>query len=154
MAVTSDYVNPQRLSFLEDEDEPTYGEVVEELSIGNDHTNVCSPAPTSTTYLTRQRPFSLLAQHNAKLVIEALCGVPEQMARRATFPSFIHPHWHAAELPEALAVCMRIAQMFASRTPEVMPFIWRTILAEQKRVLEMVRSERAVRGLRCLTDET
>lgn len=93
---------------------------------------------TNTGFLTRLRKTNPVAKHSANLVIDALCAIPEQMLRRATFPPFIHAHWHRQTLPEPLAVCMRIAQMFALRTPDVTPFIWRTILAEQRRFVEQV----------------
>ncbi|KAF2479363.1 hypothetical protein BDY17DRAFT_37184 [Neohortaea acidophila] len=91
---------------------------------------------TNTGFLTRLRKTNPVAKHSANLVIDALCAIPEQMLRRATFPPFIHAHWHRQTLPQPLAVCMRIAQMFALRTPDVTPFIWRTILAEQRRFVE------------------
>lgn len=94
--------------------------------------------PSSTPSLTLVKSTESLTQQNTNLILESLCAVPEQMLRRATFPSFIHPHWDCAEMPEALAICIHIAQMFASRSAEVGPFIWRTILAEQRRALEQV----------------
>lgn len=92
----------------------------------------------NTSYLDRLEIPDILARENARLIVEALCAVPEQMLRRATFPCFIHPHWNCTEMPEALAICIRIAQMFASRTPEIAPFIWRTVLAEQRRAMDQV----------------
>lgn len=89
-------------------------------------------------FLTRLSPSKPLSQQGANLLLESLCAMPEQMLRKATFPMFIHPHWDPLIMPEALAVCMQIVRMFASRTPEVMPFVWRTILAEKRRYLEEV----------------
>lgn len=76
-----------------------------------------------------------LGQQATHHILRALCG---QMLRRETFPPFIHPHWHRTTMPESLVVCMHIARLFASRTADVAPFIWRTILAESRRVLELV----------------
>ena len=90
------------------------------------------------SFLTRLRKSGPLAQQSAELVMEAICAIPEQMTRRVTFPPFIHPHWNRTDLPEPLAVCMRIAQMFASRTSDIKPFIWRTIRAEQRHALDQV----------------
>lgn len=92
----------------------------------------------NTGFLTRLRTSGPLTQLSANLVMEALCAIPEQMVRRTTLPPFIHPHWYRPSMPEPLAICMRIAQMFTSRTPDIKPFIWRTILAEQRRVIEQV----------------
>lgn len=92
----------------------------------------------NSRYLTRRRAPEPLMQQSANLVMEALCAIPEQMLRRVTLPPFIHPHWDRPSLPEPLAICMRIAQMFVTRTPDIEPFIWRTILAEQRRVVDQV----------------
>ncbi|MCJ1435440.1 hypothetical protein MMC27_004813 [Xylographa pallens] len=79
------------------------------------------------------------AQHSADLIIQALRTLPMMMLRRETFPWFIHPHAHFSSktskstLPEALSTCMSVAHMFASRTSETKPFIWRTIKAEHRR---------------------
>jgi hypothetical protein len=89
-------------------------------------------------YLTRLRSTESLSQQSCNLVMDALCAIPEQMLRKSTFPPFIHAHWGRESLPEPLAVCMRIAQMFASRSSNIEPFIWRTILAEQRRFVELV----------------
>lgn len=89
-------------------------------------------------YLARVRRSDPLLKHNSACVIETLCAIPEQMVRRTTLPPFVHPHWHLSEMPEPLAVCMRIAHLFVSRTPSMTPFIWRTIMSEQRRAVEQV----------------
>lgn len=94
--------------------------------------------PNNLGYLARLRRPQPLVKQSVDLVSEALCAISEQMLRNSTFPSFIHPHWHCEAMPEPLAICMRIAQMFATRTPEVEPFIWRTKLADQRRVIDQV----------------
>jgi hypothetical protein len=89
-----------------------------------------------------ERPF---AQHNADLVIQSLRSFPAMMLRRETFPWYIHQHSQilskptTAALPEALSNCMSIAQMFALRTSETKPFLWRTIRAEYRRLSNEVR---------------
>ncbi|KAG8359282.1 hypothetical protein FVEN_g3060 [Fusarium venenatum] len=75
-------------------------------------------------------------QHASRIVMQMLYAYPQMMLRRQTFPQFIHPHWHQQHLPEALSNCMGIAQLFASRTPETGPFLWKTISAEQNRLQE------------------
>ena len=78
------------------------------------------------------------AQHSADLIIQSLRSFPTMMLRKETFPWFIHHHSHllsqtaAATQPEALSTCMSVAQMFASRTFETKPFIWRTIKNEHR----------------------
>ncbi|KAI8649456.1 Zn(2)-C6 fungal-type domain-containing protein [Fusarium sp. Ph1] len=90
-------------------------------------------AKADLTRLPYQREAS---HHAAKLVLQTLYAFPQMMLRRKTFPPFIHPQWHEPCLPEALANCMSIAQLFAARTPETRAFLWRTINAEEQRFRE------------------
>lgn len=92
-------------------------------------------------YLTRLGETDPIIGHDACLVIDALCAIPAQMTRRETFPCFIHPHW-GRKLPESLTICMHLAQMYTSRSMEIRPFIWRSILAEQTRVKQQARTKR------------
>jgi len=87
--------------------------------------------------LTRLRKPHLVAEHDAGLIVDALCAIPGQMTRRETFPCFIHPHWNR-NMPESLTICMHLAQTFASRSQDIKPFLWRSILAEQRRVMQQV----------------
>lgn len=75
----------------------------------------------------------------AGLLSQAISAFPQMMLRRQTFPPFIHAHWHLPSLPETLANCMSIAQLFATRTTETRPFLWRTIGTEVKRIQDEVR---------------
>lgn len=86
-------------------------------------------------FLTRIGRSDAYAQHSADIIMEALYAIPDQMLRRETFPPFIHPHWHLSALPEPLAVCVQLADMY-SRAPDVRDFVWRCILAEQRRAVE------------------
>lgn len=70
------------------------------------------------------------------LTIYMLKSFPRMMLRRHTFPPFIHPYWHWSNLPEKLASCMSIAQLFEARTTETRPFLWRVIDAEEQRFRE------------------
>jgi hypothetical protein len=90
------------------------------------------------SYLSRITPLEAYAQHSADLIVEALYAIPDQMLRRETFPSFIHPHWSHPALPESLAVCMNLANIYSSRAPELRAFLWRTILTEQRRAVERI----------------
>ena len=81
----------------------------------------------STTTLIHLRHGNPASKYAASLISNILSAFPTMMLRRQTFPPFIHPHWHSSSLPEKLAVCMNIAQLFAARTPETRPFLWRTI---------------------------
>lgn len=74
----------------------------------------------------------------AGLLSQAISAFPQMMLRRQTFPPFIHAHWHLPSLPETLANCMSIAQLFATRTTETRPFLWRTIGTEVKRLQDEV----------------
>lgn len=91
-------------------------------------------------FLSRLRASEPLTKQTKGLVMDALCAIPEQMLRRATFPPFIHPHSHRSTLPESLTICTKIAQMFTTRTAETSPFIWRTILSEQRRTISTLDS--------------
>lgn len=88
---------------------------------------------TGDAYLTAQNSRFKPA---ARLVYQMVISFPQMMLRRQTFPPFIHPHWQDQYLPEALATCMSIAQLFASRTPETQSFLWRTIDAEERQFLD------------------
>ncbi|CAI6336076.1 unnamed protein product [Periconia digitata] len=92
------------------------------------------------TYLTRVDNPHAFARRSADLILDALYAVVEQMRRRETFPPFIHPHWHQPSLPEPLAVCMHISQMYALQTNEMRAFLWRTILAEQRRAVQRLET--------------
>ncbi|KAH7131346.1 hypothetical protein EDB81DRAFT_808394 [Dactylonectria macrodidyma] len=90
------------------------------------------------------RDFAHLSYHNptlkraATLIVHTLYAFPQMMLRRQTFPPFIHPHWHKSCLPEKLASCMSISQLFAARTPETRVFLWRTINLEEQRFRDEV----------------
>ncbi|KAF5667134.1 atp-dependent dna helicase pif1 [Fusarium heterosporum] len=75
-------------------------------------------------------------QNASRVIMQMLYAYPQMMLRRQTFPPFIHPHWHEERLPETLGNCMSIAQLFAARTPETEPFLWRMIDAEEERLRE------------------
>ncbi|KAM0221331.1 hypothetical protein ACHAQD_005234 [Fusarium lateritium] len=75
-------------------------------------------------------------QRASRVIMQMLYAYPQMMLRRQTFPPFIHPHWHEERLPETLSNCMSIAQLFAARTPETEPFLWRTISTEEERFRE------------------
>ncbi|KAF2711876.1 hypothetical protein K504DRAFT_428750 [Pleomassaria siparia CBS 279.74] len=65
---------------------------------------------------------------------------PKMMLRRQTFPPFIHPYWHWPVLPEKLASCMSIAQLFEARNPDTAPFLWRVIDAEAQRFRDEIET--------------
>ena len=96
---------------------------------------------TQTMCLTILQPSSEVVQHTTRLGVQAMRAYPMMMLRRETLPPFIHPHWHRQStpaLPEPLSNCMSIAQMFAFRSEETKPFIWRTVKAEDERFLAQV----------------
>ncbi|KAF4503590.1 short chain dehydrogenase family [Fusarium agapanthi] len=72
-------------------------------------------------------------QHASRVIMQMLYAYPQMMLRRQTFPPFIHPHWHLETLPETLGNCISVSQLFATRTPETRPFLWRMVAAEEER---------------------
>jgi hypothetical protein len=77
-------------------------------------------------------------QHASRVIMQMLYAYPQMMLRRQNFPPFVNPHWHEKRLPDTLATCMSIAQLFAARTPETESFLWRTISAEEERFRDQV----------------
>ncbi|UPL00162.1 hypothetical protein LCI18_011096 [Fusarium solani-melongenae] len=103
---------------------------------GDPQTQLTVKSLSGKADLTRL-PYQREASHHAaKLVLQTLYAFPQMMLRRKTFPPFIHPQWHEPCLPETLANCMGIAQLFAARTPETRAFLWRTINTEEQRFRE------------------
>ncbi|KAI0401292.1 hypothetical protein F4802DRAFT_580785 [Xylaria palmicola] len=53
-------------------------------------------------------------RHQASIMflLENLRGLPHSLSRRETFPPFVHGQWHVPELPETLANCVRISQLW------------------------------------------
>ncbi|KAJ5246265.1 hypothetical protein N7468_001248 [Penicillium chermesinum] len=93
-------------------------------------------------FLTRLPIDDPIAQRHAAYLIQILRPFPQMMARKASFPPFIHQNWHHGDgpkaqktLPEPIGNCMRIAQMFASRTPDTRDFVWSAIRTEQRRLM-------------------
>ncbi|KAM0331271.1 hypothetical protein ACHAQA_002941 [Verticillium albo-atrum] len=86
-------------------------------------------------------PFSIIrhispaARVNCNLILQTLRSFPTMMLRRSTFPPFIHPG--DGPLPARLASCMGVAAMFASRTDDTRPFLWRAVREEQERAVAM-----------------
>lgn len=73
------------------------------------------------------------------MIIEMVCAYPRMMTSRETFPPFIHAHAPISDtnkdpnkLPEHIANCMGIAQLFAVRNDDTRPFIWATIRTEMR----------------------
>ncbi|KAH8693809.1 hypothetical protein BGW36DRAFT_383794 [Talaromyces proteolyticus] len=89
--------------------------------------------PSRRKAVTPRYALSTPVEHGVKLVLHIIHAFPQMMLRRQTFPPFIHQHWHTTTLPEKLATCMSIAQLFASRTQETRPFLWRSIDSENQR---------------------
>ncbi|KAL7910420.1 hypothetical protein GGI35DRAFT_366288 [Trichoderma velutinum] len=99
------------------------------------------PSTAHNDVLTSSKSMALENVHQEALssnfavdqLTHAIYAFPQMMMRRQTFPPFIHAHWHMSELPETIANCMSIAQIYATRTPETRPFLWRMIGAELHR---------------------
>ncbi|KAF4333500.1 C6 finger domain protein [Fusarium beomiforme] len=111
------------------------------LSITNDMQIHMPPRSLSSKGdLTRVSNRLSSLKHVSRVIMQMLYAYPQMMLRRQTFPPFIHPHWHEKYLPEPLANCMSIAQLFAVRTSETQPFLWRMVAAEEERFREKVHT--------------
>jgi hypothetical protein len=89
--------------------------------------------------LVHRRQGNPASKHAASLISHIVSAFPQMMLRRQTFPPFIHAYWHRPNVPEILGNCMSIAQLYAVRTPETRPFLWRSIETEHKRFRKNVR---------------
>lgn len=82
---------------------------------------------------------------SSSFIISILRSYPRSMIRKCTFPPFIHPQSDGTDgspdspLPEPLAVCMNIAELFLNRTRENVSLVWPTIWIEQERIMNNVR---------------
>ncbi|KAH8674627.1 hypothetical protein BGZ60DRAFT_404421 [Tricladium varicosporioides] len=101
------------------------------------------PRPHALSCLRMANP---VAQNNATLLMQSLRSFPAMVLRKETFPPLIHSHnallppSNNACLPAPLAICMSIAQIFASRTPETQDFLWSTIRSEQQRLADQIQN--------------
>lgn len=95
-----------------------------------------------TKALTPLSQENLASRHAANLISRIVGAFPQMMLRRHTFPPFIHPYWNKASVPENLANCMSIAQLFVSRKADTRSFLWRTIDAEEQHLLDKVCDSR------------
>ncbi|KAF2805755.1 uncharacterized protein BDZ99DRAFT_524706 [Mytilinidion resinicola] len=97
------------------------------------------PEPDSTPFrpIVRRKMARSGSEMCSHFLIRIIRSYPEMMLRRETFPPFIHPQYRTVGgfLPETLANCMSVAQMFTTRTKESKGFMWRTIQMERDRVL-------------------
>ena len=112
---------------------------------GSDHRAVTRPFTipnTPSKILTHVGHIDPAARHAANLISHMVGAFPQMMLRRHTFPPFIHPHWHLPAVPEILASCMGIAQLFVSRTPESRAFLWRTVDTEQQHFLDRASNQK------------
>lgn len=80
-----------------------------------------------------------LQQIHATMIIDMIYAYPRMMTRRETFPPFIHAYSPVIDtvedqysLPEHLAHCMGIAQLFVARNDDTRSFVWSTIRAEMR----------------------
>jgi hypothetical protein len=94
----------------------------------------------SNRCIIRRRLINPHAQTHATLIIQILASFPTMMLRKDTFPPFIHPRSFSAipgkeyDMPEALANCMSLAQLFKMRTKENSRFLWKSIRLEHERL--------------------
>ena len=104
-------------------------------------------SPSSDMLLSSRGPVGTMktfkmhnpvAQRSANLVLQSLRAFPKKMLSREDPPFFIHSYKHRDTMPEPLAVCSRICHMFDTRTPDIFPFLWRTIRTEELRFINEV----------------
>jgi hypothetical protein len=88
-----------------------------------------------------------IAQHSAAMILQSFRSFPRMMLQRETFPGYIHPHWNEFSggclnliHQEPLANCMRIAEIFTSKSHEDKSSMWSMIRAEETRFGESVSS--------------
>lgn len=96
----------------------------------------------------------------AKILVGQIENYPRMLIRGSRLPPFIFPQCifkgrlcrqctavngtHQC-LPEPLANCAALTQMFYSRSPGNTPLVWKTMYDEQKRLYEQVSSNRFLR---------
>lgn len=81
------------------------------------------------------------SEMSVTFVRQILSSYPGMMLRKETFPPFIHSSFSCdGQMPQPLANCMSIVQMFSTRTPASNEFVWRTIRMEQERLWVEVRT--------------
>lgn len=133
---------------LWDDSSPTSSVTLPRVDYSRRRTSEVQSVSSNLELISRARSIKTLihlrhgnpaSKHAASLTRHIISSYPQMMLRRQTFPPFIHACWHLPQLPEKIASCMSIAQLFSARTPETRQFVWRTIYAEMQRFLDLVR---------------
>jgi hypothetical protein len=105
--------------------------------------NLSFPSEATLKLFDRLPLKSPAAMASQSIATNILRGIPDMMRRRATFPPFIHHRCYGSEadnwkLPTSLANAVSISHMFYRRDEQSRAFIWRTINAEQQRLVAEV----------------
>ncbi|KAH8683386.1 hypothetical protein BGZ60DRAFT_368473 [Tricladium varicosporioides] len=106
-----------------------------------DLTTIIETSPSSeistSGHFTKNSIKTGIQQICATIIIDMIYAYPRMMTRRETLPPFMHPYSPVTDnnddqnkLPEHLANCMGIAQLFAARSDDTCSFVWATIRAE------------------------
>jgi hypothetical protein len=114
-------------------------------------TTKASTSPSSEIvirgHFTKNKVKAGIQQTCATMIIDMICAYPRMMTRRETLPPFIHACSYAEDteddsnrLPEHLANCIGIAQLFAVRTEDTHSFVWTTIRAEIRGFRDRLRT--------------
>lgn len=92
------------------------------------------PAESNTLSRITQRNRS--AHHAANVIHRIVRSFPQMMLRPQTFPPLIHGQWHRKDssLPDKITVCVCVAQLYASRTPESSRLVWKIIDSEEQKI--------------------
>ena len=108
------------------------------------------PAPSLPGLFLPRKFATSSSSFTAKYLMAVLCSYPKFMTNGSILPPYIHPVISNYEgdncmcceprthLPESLAICSSIVQMFLTKTSESHAFIWGTIHLEQQRLYKEV----------------
>lgn len=108
------------------------------------------PDPSAPGLLLPRKFAPSSTSFTAKYLMSVLSSYPKLMATNPVVPPYIHPHHPKSNgddciydtdktcLPEPLAICSSIVQMFLTKRRESNAFIWRTIRLEQQRLYKEV----------------
>jgi hypothetical protein len=101
-----------------------------------------SPALTTVAHFSRNQIMTPVQQIFTTMLIDMIRAYPLMMTRRETFPPFVHPCCYLNDsqdtLPQVLTNCMGLAQLFVARTDDTRPFVWATIMAEVRDIVDKV----------------
>ncbi|KAI1396244.1 hypothetical protein F4819DRAFT_143841 [Hypoxylon fuscum] len=75
-----------------------------------------------------------VAQHSAGVILESVRGLPLMMASRETFSWFSHGFWYQPKLPQSIARCSELANLYTSRA-SAEDNLWSAVNEENRQLL-------------------